>query len=114
MFALETHVSPTRTLVPNQFYGPLSGDLFGLDELGWRIKNTRMPDTGLAAPSRVGVFAGGVLGSLLAGGLTALVFAWAFHTRDPNRPKWTPALIIGGATAVGGLIRTTAVATATS
>lgn len=42
--------------------------------------------------------------ALAAGGLTTLVFAAAFKVAQTQR-AWTPALVLGGATALAGLAR---------
>lgn len=93
MLALEARAN--AAFGPNLFYGPLTGDLFGLDEVG-HLARARARANGLGETSsglgQGGLVAGGILGSLIAGGLTTLVFAWAFHARDPGRPKWKPAL----------------------
>jgi hypothetical protein len=45
----------------------------------------------------------GIPGAVLVGGATTLVFAGAFGAARTER-VWTPALIIGGATALAGLL----------
>jgi hypothetical protein len=57
---------------------------------------------------------GATLGVLLGSPVLTGLVAWAFHAHEPNRPKWKPALIIGGGSAVAGLIRVGMLASATS
>ena len=38
----------------------------------------------------------GIPGALLGAGILTLLSAWAFHSHNPERPKWKPALILGG------------------
>lgn len=66
----------------------------------------------LAAPASVWV--GATLGVLLGSAVLTGLVAWAFHAHDPHRPKWTPALILGGGSAAVGLIRVGILASASS
>ena len=61
------------------------------------------PDFGAAAPAPYWI--GATFGVLLGSAVLTGVVAWALHAHNPTRPKWGPALILGGSSAVVGLTR---------
>lgn len=107
MLALEARPTNATTSTAVLGLAQPGTDLFGLDHAG----QPAVGNSDLGTADTGSLLAGGILSSLIGGAFATLVFAWAFHVRDPRKPKWTPALVVGGSAAGMGILRTIVAAT---